>query len=538
MPAAGAAEGPAGALERIELVGHGEGPGVGMGQWGAFGYAVRYHYPYKRILAHFYGGTRTTTLGALGMAFEPVLKVAILENVNLSTNVGYDPVVTSAAGFRVEGQSGPLGPGTSGASTSGTSGASTSGTSGASTSGTSGSQGAKGVLAVAAGDAVDLHLEANGTWAVFEGSSCAAAKTAARRGRAPVAKGLIDPVVRPASNALLAPVGQLLTLCRHDGVDETLRGAIEAYDRQGFERTLNLVPLDAYLDGVVPAEVAASWGTDGSNLGAPQGRPWGFQALEAQAVAARTYALAMAEAGGWRGYASICDSIFCQAYVGVDYEQAVSNAAVKATAGQVQVSGPAPGTIVLARYAASSGGWTAPSSFPAVADLGDACVVPGNPLECNPVHTWQATLSASALAHAFPRLGQLVSIRVLARDHRGSLGGRALSVELVGKDEREIVPAASFAGVLGLNSDWFAISHALRGEPSAPKKSLPPAGEPPATVPTTTMPPTSTPSTLVPPMSAPSTTAPSAQTGAAGEPTAALRRASRSPPARSLAALS
>jgi peptidoglycan hydrolase-like amidase len=106
-----------------------------------------------------------------------------------------------------------------------------------------------------------------------------------------VATGLVNPTVSPG-----VPVAggspALLTLCRHDGVDEPLEGDIEAYDRSGFERTLNLVSMQNYLDGVVPAEESASWGHDGGSTGAPQGEDWGFQALEAQAVAARSYALA------------------------------------------------------------------------------------------------------------------------------------------------------------------------------------------------------------------------------------------------------
>ena len=41
----------------VDLVGFGNGSGLGMGQWGAFGYAALDHKTYQWILAHYYGGT-------------------------------------------------------------------------------------------------------------------------------------------------------------------------------------------------------------------------------------------------------------------------------------------------------------------------------------------------------------------------------------------------------------------------------------------------------------------------------------------------
>ena len=41
----------------LELIGHGEGDGIGMGQDGAFGYATRYGWSAAQILTHYYGGS-------------------------------------------------------------------------------------------------------------------------------------------------------------------------------------------------------------------------------------------------------------------------------------------------------------------------------------------------------------------------------------------------------------------------------------------------------------------------------------------------
>ena len=447
---AGASLAPAG---RVEILGHGDGPGIGMGQWGDFGYAVRYHLSYAAILGHYYGGTSETTLTALGQSTEPTLSVLIMENLNLKNNVGYDTVVTSPSAYSIESTSATGATTTTSTTTTSTTtttpGSSTTTTQPVATTTTV----PAGSISVPAGEAVDLRLASNGTWNAYEAGSCAAA-SAATTGT-PVATGLLDPVVVPASTDASAPASELLTLCRHDGVDETLRGEIEAFDRQGYERTLNLVGLDEYLDGVVPAEESASWGADGGTAGAPQGEAWGFQALEAQAVAARSYALAYAAAGGWNGYANICDDTYCQAYVGEGFENPLSSLAVADTTGEVLITANTT-SVVEARYAASTGGYTAPSAFGAVPDLGDACVVPGVTLECNPVHSWHITVSPRAISRHWPAIGTLVQLRVIRRDHDGAWGGRSLEVVIIGRRARRTVSGAVFASDLSLDSDWFA----------------------------------------------------------------------------------
>jgi SpoIID/LytB domain protein len=253
----------------------------------------------------------------------------------------------------------------------------------------------------------------------------------------------------------------MLTLCRHDGIDEPLHGQIEAFDRTGYERTLNLVSLQSYLDDVVPAEESASWASAGGTSAAPQGEAWGFQALEAQAIAARSYTLAYAAAGGWNGYATICDNTECQAYVGASYETTLSTLSVADTLGEVLLA-PGSSSVLDARYAASSGGWTAPGSFPAVRDRGDACVVPGVSLECNPNHSWQTRVAGVSIERAFPSVGVLLRLRVISRNGFGNFGGRALEVLITGTKGRVTVPGSSFASALNLKSDWFAIGRVKR----------------------------------------------------------------------------
>ena len=137
-----------------------------------------------------------------------------------------------------------------------------------------------------------------------------------------------------------------------------MRGTIEAmYNSDGAPRTVNIVPLEQYVAGVVPNESPAGWGTLGSP--GPQGQPWGFQELEAQAVAARSYV--MAGLGSYGGYADTCD-LECQTYRGTANESPLTDLAVDDTSGEV-MEFPG-GTVAATQYSASTGGYTAPGCVP------------------------------------------------------------------------------------------------------------------------------------------------------------------------------
>lgn len=104
---------------------------------------------------------------------------------------------------------------------------------------------------------------------------------------------------------------------------------------------VNYVQLDDYVKGVVPYEVSASWP---------------MEALKAQAVCARTYALTRVDASHQNGYHfDLCDSTHCQEYRGVytgSYAEE-SDEAVESTSG---VTIKYNGEYCLAVYAASNGG--------------------------------------------------------------------------------------------------------------------------------------------------------------------------------------
>lgn len=99
------------------------------------------------------------------------------------------------------------------------------------------------------------------------------------------------------------------------------RGAFELRWHAGRVVVVNVLNMESYLRGVVPAELG------------PRAFP-AIEALKAQAVAARTYTVA--NLGGKAGEAwDLCDSVQCQVYEGMGVEHPLSDRAVAETRGQI-----------------------------------------------------------------------------------------------------------------------------------------------------------------------------------------------------------
>lgn len=106
---------------------------------------------------------------------------------------------------------------------------------------------------------------------------------------------------------------------------------------------INNVPLEEYLLGVVPSEM-------------PYG--WNFEALKAQSIAARSYAVANLGKNGSKGY-DLKDNTLDQAYGGASAEKHTTNKAVAETKGIVATYNK---KVISAYYCSSAGGQTKNSS--------------------------------------------------------------------------------------------------------------------------------------------------------------------------------
>ncbi len=248
------------------------------------------------------------------------------------------------------------------------------------------------------------------------------------------------------------PLDQTLQVCSGSNSATWYRGEVRAARYGGAQRTVNWVRIEQYLRGVVPREMSASWASLGDGAGS--------RALEVQAVAARSYALAEVR----YAYAKTCDTIRCQVYGGRrarrgskqwSHEAPETDVAIAATAGLVRLDGD--GVVSRTEFSASTGGHTITADFPGVVDAGDDVSI-------NPVHRWSTELDAAEVAESFG-LGTLYEVEVVERDGFGDDGGRATEVELRTRTgERFTVTGDRFRREFGLRSNWFGVAY---GPPDA-----------------------------------------------------------------------
>ena len=224
------------------------------------------------------------------------------------------------------------------------------------------------------------------------------------------------------------------------------RGNIRAGFIDGAPRTVNVVGVESFLRATVAAEMPYTWGLNG-----------GQAAIEAQTVAARTYAWAVRNWNRYRGVGWDTCTSFCQAYGGFrlndrQLEWPNVDAAVAATAGKIMVNGGRP---ILAEYSASTGGYTAPGLssqpwFQPVVDAGDD--TPGNPS-----HMWRVTLSAAQIQSKWPEIGAFSSMQVTARNGLGDWGGRVTSMVIQGTSGQVTITGNTLRNAFNLKSDWFRV---------------------------------------------------------------------------------
>ncbi|MBS3950161.1 MAG: SpoIID/LytB domain-containing protein [Peptococcaceae bacterium] len=115
-------------------------------------------------------------------------------------------------------------------------------------------------------------------------------------------------------------------------------------NRSNVLTSINVLKIEDYLRGVVPNEMPASWP---------------LEALKAQALAARSYAVRQFGKHRQDGF-DLCSTVHCQAFAGASSEHPQSDRAVAATKGEVITYG---GTIIDAVYHAHSGGHTRNSEY-------------------------------------------------------------------------------------------------------------------------------------------------------------------------------
>ena len=208
---------------------------------------------------------------------------------------------------------------------------------------------------------------------------------------------------------------------------------------------VNVVDMEDYLLGVVPAEMPAAWPA---------------AAVQAQAVAARTYAHAARAGAGGAPY-DICDTTACQVYGGVAAENSQASTKIGSTEPsdvrrKVLTVNGAP---IKAMYSASNGGHSL---------AGGADYLPARQDDWDPGLPWEREVAVGCLEDRHPGRGRLREV-LLDRDGRGTDDGRVnrmrlrfddSTVEFTGATPQaaDSVIRHAFDGcgaAAGLRSSWF-----------------------------------------------------------------------------------
>ncbi|SDP73163.1 SpoIID/LytB domain-containing protein [Selenomonas ruminantium] len=227
--------------------------------------------------------------------------------------------------------------------------------------------------------------------------------------------------------------------------NKSYRGALRLVPRKGGLHLINRVTAEEYLQGVVPEEMPAEWNAE---------------AVKAQAVAARTYALRQRKRHGKEGF-DVCASTHCQQYGGVAVERAAANQAIKTTQGMVLQSN---GALVDALFHTDSGGMTENSED-----------VWGSRIDClraakelrTETYPWEKNITAVQLSGLLAKRGknigelkkiELSPIRIGKASQDRTVSGRVKAVTFVGKSGRASMTGNDLRSMLGLKSTLFSMT--------------------------------------------------------------------------------
>jgi stage II sporulation protein D len=224
-----------------------------------------------------------------------------------------------------------------------------------------------------------------------------------------------------------------VTLRLPDGEGVAYRGALRSVGKQ----TVNVLPLEWYLQGVVASEVPAEWPA---------------QAVRSQAVAARTYAAYERAEAGKRADYDLCDTAACQVYDGVAGEHPQASEAVRRTRAKVVTDQGEP---AFTQFSSSNGGWSATGSQPYL-------VAQADPFEArsgNPNATWGPVYySVAELQELWPEAGTPQKLSITRDGDRSFAdGGWITSVTITGTAGTVTVDGFAFGSALDLRSAYLDV---------------------------------------------------------------------------------
>jgi stage II sporulation protein D len=228
-------------------------------------------------------------------------------------------------------------------------------------------------------------------------------------------------------------------------VGRPYRGQIQVVSEGGKLQVINVVGLEAYLYGVVPSEVPTHWPAE---------------ALKAQAVVARSYALSSRKTGA---AFDLYGDTRSQVYLGVREEELPTNDAVDATAGEVLLY---QGVVARTYYHSTSGGRTAAiaDAWPGSKPVAYLVSVPDPQDVLSPHHQWGPfVFSGRKIATALKARGTLLDVTTTPNP-----SGRVQTVTALTSLGQWTADGPHVRRALGLRSTWFNIGALALARPEQP----------------------------------------------------------------------
>ncbi|MES2211101.1 MAG: SpoIID/LytB domain-containing protein [Chloroflexota bacterium] len=376
--------------------GRGYGHGVGMSQYGARGRALAGQTA-AEILARYYAGT---TIGTISL--ETQIRVLLLDNF----------VPTGSAPLTIFGRGGTWTIG-----------------------------------------GIDLEFPADARLRVFPPTSTTGWRALVESAAGAV---LFDGPAAADFQVIPATSATTIQLFSKPSTNDLYRGRLRVLISGSTLDVVNLVPLEAYLRGVVPSEMPTSWPVE---------------ARIAQTIVARGYAAYHLVSGGTF---DVYDDTRSQVYLGVRREHPDADAVIAATAGQVVKSGNA---IANTMFSSTAGGWTENNENVFVSSTGARLAGVVGYLRgasdrdpsgvsydaAAPFATWQtkaypvAQLSGYFAADSRTNVGTIVALDLRNR----GVSGRLISVTLIGSTGTKTVSGSVFVAVF--NASRPSADPMLRG---------------------------------------------------------------------------
>ncbi|HEY9771047.1 MAG TPA: SpoIID/LytB domain-containing protein [Coleofasciculaceae cyanobacterium] len=215
--------------------------------------------------------------------------------------------------------------------------------------------------------------------------------------------------------------------------DRWYRGKTRLIRQDNSITAINNVDLEQYLYSVVGAEAISTWP---------------IEALKAQAVAARSYALYKHNTSN--GIYDVDTTIGTQVYHGLDSEYTTTHEAVDGTLGQIMTYN---NEVILAAFHSSSGGytenvedvWTAPLPYlRSVVDYDQK----------SPVFEWQQVIPVSKIQSLVAGVGRISGLQ----PEKMTPHGRIITMKVTGDRGTTTVSGKNLRQALDLRSTLFRVS--------------------------------------------------------------------------------